>query len=226
MKVFSQKKPRVLVCCLVSTERQGWINPELSQMIFKMARDTRFDVEVANVKDAVPHEVARNLTIKIARDHNFDWLVSLDNDNFMPAGTPCDVIAAAGSEQSVIGLTYGLSEKESRCSLFPPMNLRTKISGLFQEVPCVGGGVLMVRNTVWKTIPKGPWFSWKCGDTETLERRNESDGCGEDVAFSRLVQAHGFKVWTHRELLAGHYRTTDLTRMVCTMSQMGRAVSF
>ena len=101
-------KSKVLCCCLCSTERQGWINPDLSMMLFRMAKDPRFDVEVANVKDAVPHEVARNQTITIARDHGFEWLVSFDNDNFMPTGTPLDLIAAAGPQHSVIGLTYGV----------------------------------------------------------------------------------------------------------------------
>ncbi len=186
-------------------------------MLWRMARDTRFDVELATIKDAVPHEVARNHTIKIARDNHFDWLVSFDNDNFMPMGTPLDILAAAGRQQSVIGLTYGVPLKgTSEYNLFPPSECRTKIDGPFQEVPSVGGGVLMVNRRVWEKIPTGPWFSWHHGDgTETLDRGN--GGYGEDVYFCNLVRQHGFNVWTHRELLAGHYRTTDITGMVCTL---------
>jgi len=217
MKIFSKSEvPKVLVCCLVQTERQGWVNPELCQMLFKMGRDPRFNVEVANVKDAIPFEAARNHTIKIARDYKFDWLISFDNDNFMPVGTPLDVIAAAGVQQSVIGLSYGVKSHDSSYAMFPPRT-NYKNDGAFLEVPAVGGGILMVNRKVWEKIPTGPWFRWNPGtDTETLDRGN--GGYGEDVHFCRLVQEKGFRVWTHRELMAGHYRTVDLTGMVCTMA--------
>jgi len=213
---------RVLCCLLCGTERQNWINPELSMMLFRMAKDPRFDVEVATVKDAVPYEVARNHTIKIARDHGFEWLVSFDNDNYMPVGTPLDIIAAAGLQHSVIGLTYGVSETENTSyNFFPPIECRSKVDGPFQEVPSVGGGVLMVNRRVWDKIPRGPWFRWNHGEnTETLDRGR--GGNGEDTYFCNLVWQHGFKVWTPRDVMAGHYRTTDLTGMVCTLSQMRR----
>jgi hypothetical protein len=214
-------KPKVLVCVLCGTERQHWINPELSQMLFKMGRDPRFDVEVATIKDAAPVEVARNHTIKIARDHHFDWLVSFDADNFMPSGTPLDIIADCASKRSVIGLTYGTQKHQSAYTLFPPDECRTTIEGQFAEVPSVGGGVLIVNKKVWEKIPTGPWFRWEHGNgEETLDRG--AGGRGEDVYFCELVRKNGFRVWTHRTLLAGHYRTTDLTGMVCTMAQMGR----
>jgi hypothetical protein len=117
-------KPKVLVCLLTGIERQNWINPDLALLLFNMGRDSRFDVVVAAIKDATPHEVARNRTIQ--RDHNFDWLVSFDNDNYMPAGTPLDVIASAGDQQSVIGLTYGVKARESEYFLFPPPRMRRK----------------------------------------------------------------------------------------------------
>lgn len=207
-------KPKVLVCVLTGSERQQWPAPELALMLFNMGHDPRFDVQIANVKDAHPVEVARNHTIKLARDRGFDWLVSLDNDNFMPVGTPLDIIAAAGpQQQSVIGLTYAVKSSESACNLYPPPECGGKIEGLFQEVSAVGGGVLIVHRRVWEKIPRGPWFRWQHGaDTETLDKSN--GGCGEDVYFCNLVRQRGLRVWTHRELLAGHYRTTNVTAMV------------
>jgi hypothetical protein len=213
--MMSTAKPKVLVCVLTGLERTNWINPELSMMLFRMGRDPRFDVEVAHVKDARPVEVARNHTIKAARDHNFDWLVSVDSDNFMPVGTPLDIIAAAGG-RSVIGLRYGMRPMSSECLLFPPLQ-NTKSEGPFLETEAVGGGVLMVHRKVWEKIPTGPWFRWQHCDTETLDQ--SPDGCGEDIYFCRLVRSHGIGVFTHRDLLAGHYRTTDITGMVCELAR-------
>lgn len=210
-------KPKILVSLLSSTERTGWINPELVSMLLRMSHDARFAVAVVNVKDARPFEVARNHTIKLARDNKVDWLVSFDNDNFMPVGTPLDVIAAASPQQSVIGLTCGIPKRPGYC-LYPPREHVTTTEGAFQEVESVGGGVLMVNRKVWEKIPSGPWFRWQYGaDVETLDQ--SSGGCGEDVYFCNLVRQSGMRVWTHRDFLAGHYRTTDLTGMVCTLAR-------
>jgi len=213
------RKPKVLCCLLCGTERQHWINPDLTMMLFRMAKDPRFDVEVATVKDAVPYEVARNHTIQIARDHGFEWLVSFDNDNFMPTATPLDVITVAGPQHRVIGLTYGVPTEGKLYNFYPPLQYRSEADGAFQEVPQVPGGVLIVNRQVWDKIPRGPWFRWYCGENkETLDRGKGA--YGEDTYFCNLVKQHGFKLWTPRQAMAGHYRTTDLTGMVCALSQM------
>jgi hypothetical protein len=213
-------KPKVLVTLLTGTERQSWPCPELAFMLCSMSADARFDVQLVNIRDARPVEAARNQTIKLARDGGYDWLVSLDNDNFMPVGTPLDVIAAAGEQQSIIGLTYAIKVNEHTFSFFPGREYGKEIDGAFQEVPCVNGGMLMVHRRVWEKIPTGPWFRWQHGQVETLDQG--PGGCSEDVYFARLARERGFRVWTHRELLAGHYRTVDITSMVVTLEQMGK----
>jgi hypothetical protein len=224
-KACAMSKPRVLICTLTGSERWQWICPEQNQMIFAMARDTRFAVDMATVK-AVPHEVARNHTIKIARDNGFDWMVSLDNDNFMPQGTPLDIIHQATKSQDVIGLTYGVSVAPSAPNgvtgafqFFPPPECHGRADGPFREVPEVGGGILIVNRRVWERLNTGPWFQWCPGTgTETLDRGE--GGCGEDVAFCKLVRERGLSVWTHAGLLAGHHKTVDLTAMVTTFAHL------
>jgi len=222
MKIFSNAKPKVLVCVLTGVERHNWINPALSGHLMRMARDTRFDVDYFPVQDCRPVESARNMTVSAARQLNADWLLSFDNDNFLPGQVnPLDIIAAAGEDKHVIGLSYGVGNTEEY-KIFPAANHHST-DGAFREVECVGGGVLMVRNTVWQRIKKGPWFRWQHVESETLA---PAPGVrGEDGYFCHLVRQHGIKVWTHREMLAGHYRTTDLTGMVCTMSQLGKRIA-
>jgi hypothetical protein len=213
---MSEKK-KVLVCALTGVERTNWINPDLTMMIFHMARDARFQVEYANIKDSRPVECARNNALVLARDHGFDWCIQIDNDNYMPTGTPLDIVASAGPEHSVIGLGYSVGNMQQGYSVFPP-EAATPFRTPFQEVPDVAGGMLMVHRSVWQKIPRGPWFRWNHGEpTETLDRG--TNGCGEDIAFCRLVREHGLKVWTHAQP-AGHYRTTDLTGMTVTLSQL------
>jgi hypothetical protein len=211
-------KPKILCCVLCGTERQNWINPELSVMLFKMGRDPRFDVEVVNVKNAHPVEFARNHTIRLARDYGFDWLVSFDNDNFLQTGTPLDIIAAAGTDKHIIGFPCAIAADDSKFRIYPEVDGAS--GSPFQEAESVGGGVLMVNRQVWERIPAGPWFRWQHGeDTETLGP--STGGCGEDVYFCRLARSRGLKIWTHRQL-AGHYRTANVTEMVSTIAQLSR----
>ena len=215
-------KPKVLLAILTGIERHNWVNPELSVNLFNMARDPRFDVVYYPVFDARPWEAARNLTILAAKQVNADWLLSLDNDNFFGPRphTPLDVIAAAKENQHVIGLTCGVGCPDSY-ALFPETRAG-KADGAFREVDYVGGATLIVRKTVWQEIPQGPWFRWHHAPNNEVLSPSKG-ACGEDVYFCQLVRQHGFKVWTHREQLAGHYRTTDITGMVHTMAQLTEA---
>lgn len=217
------RKPKVLACLLTGLERTNWVNPDLVLNLMTMWKDTRFEVHFFPVRDARPWEAARNMTILGARQCGADWMVSFDNDNFVH-GNPLDIIASAGEDKHVIGLTYGvgggrLEDGRAQYALFPN-EAHGASDGTFREEESVAGGVLMVNRRVWEAIPRGPWFRWQHANNETLDPR-ERGACGEDVFFSRLVRQHGFKVWSHTEQLAGHYRTTDITGMVCTMAQLG-----
>ncbi len=220
---MSEAKQKVLLAVLCGPERGDWINPELSGNIYRMARDSRFDVIYVPIRGMRPWDAARNLTLSLARDNGVDWLLSFDNDNFIPPQqnqTPLDVLSSADSNQHhVIGLTCGIGSWESGYKFFPPVQ---PCASPFREVEAVGGGVLMVHKTVWREIPKGPWFRWQYGDNELLTPEN--GGVGEDVYFSRLVRKHGLRVWTHTQIAAGHYKTTDVSGLTATLAQMQQQI--
>lgn len=209
-------KPKVLVCVLCGIERQNWINPQLSLALFKLARDTRFDLSYGMQMDMRPWETARNMTIHAARSMKVDWLISFDNDNF-PFGNVLDIIKQAGPDQHVIGLRYGAGCLP-RYMIVPALSNRPMNGQPFREVKEVGGGVLMIHRTVWEKIPTGPWFRWAHDSNELLYPGPGT--FGEDYYFCHLVREHGMHVWTHEQELAGHYRTTDLTGLVFNLSQL------
>lgn len=232
-------KPKVMLAILTGIERQQWCNAELLRNVFNMAKDPRFDVVLYPVSDVRPWDAARNLTIVAARQANADWLLSVDNDNFYYAHphTPLDIIAEAGGDQRIIGLTYatgtGTSQNGDAYRIFPTICAG---AGPFREVESVGGGTLIIHKTVWEKIP-GPWFLSQHADSETLlpgrctcgspedgphraHSARDISACPEDIYFCRRAGQHGFKVWTHTQRLAGHYRTTDITQMMCVLSQL------
>lgn len=205
------EKPKVVIYLLTGTERTQWINPELTKMIFQMGRDQRFDVQLETIKDARPVEVARNVGVALARDRGFDWIVQIDNDNFLLSPqTPLDIIAS-NRHYDVIGCRYGVGKRETGYGLYPPQGQNPIVE--------MGGGVLMIRSTVWQKIPKGPWFKWEYSDSETLAQQLGNGGCGEDVHFCRLALKHGLTIGVS-DVLAGHYKTTDATALVMTMDRL------
>lgn len=211
-------KPKVLVCILTGVERQNWINPDLSMNLVQMARDSRFDVDYFPVRDFRPYEAARNTTIHTARQLNADFLISFDNDNFTRCN-PLDIVAEAGADKDIIGLSSGLGADGGgvRYRMYPPDSHGTK-SGKFREEPQLCSGVLIIRNRVWKTISRGPWFRWKHAENSEL-LTPEAGSRAEIEYFCDLARSHGFKLWNY-EQAAGHYRTTDITGMVCTLAQL------
>ena len=214
-------KPKILVCVLCGIERANWINPDLMMNVLEMQRDSRFEVNWFPIRDVRPWEAARNMSIHGARTIHADWLISFDNDNFVK-GNPLDIIAEAGPDKHVVGLTCGVGgQVDAGYHLFPNTDSYCGTTdGVFREVKHVGGPVLMISRAVWERIPQGPWFQFLYKPGNELHLTQPGEFISEDVWFCQLARRHGFKVWTHTKILAGHYRTTDITGMTCTLSQL------
>lgn len=199
-------KPRVLVLTLGSRERDGWVNPDLAQLMIRMARDTRFATDFGYVLGCRPFDYARNKALAQGRDGNYDWLIQFDND-ICPAGSPLDLIAHAPADADVIGCRYGITDNVTVPDMFPK---RMQFTGNFEEPPIgeLPGGCLCIRSSVWRLLPKGPWFQLgiKPG-SELLEF-----GIGEDQMFDILIREHGMKTYLHK-VPAPHFHTQDITRL-------------
>jgi hypothetical protein len=175
----------VLVCVLCGTERHGWINPRLSTLLVVMARDARYNVSFEWVQDAAPVEHARNLAVSKARAANVDALIMLDNDA-APTFNPLDLVAMDG-DVITTGMAFHLAHG----------------TGIMHENVCC----CLIRSSVWRHLPKGPWFKWTTGSDELLSPQG---GMGEDLFFLRLAQGAGLKLAT-APALASHFHTCDLT---------------
>jgi hypothetical protein len=212
-------KQKVLVAVLCSSERNGWVNPDLSLNLIQAARDTRFIVDFTLVRDLRPFEYARNAAVNTAMRSGADWLLQIDNDNYLPSAmSPLDVLAQAnGERQNVIGLNYAHgSQSSGEYALFPDHGHGAP-DGPFREVDRLASGVLFIHRSVWQKIPP-PWFKWEIPNNPLLAPEK---GSGEDMYFSALCRQHGLRIWTHQQL-AGHFKTIDATSMVCTLSELNR----
>jgi len=200
----TRPRPKVMITILCGQERTHWINPSLMQTLFQMQRDQRFESCIFPVQDVRPFELARNVSVEVARKASADWLVSFDNDNFMYGyNTPLDALAIARG-RSIISFPCGfLVEGQAHMREY---------GNEFTEVAFIGTGVIAIHRTVWEKIP-APWFKGVVPDSATALRSGDlRSGCGEDGFFQKRAQEHGFKLWA-APFLCGHYKTVDLTQL-------------
>jgi hypothetical protein len=199
-------KPNVLIAVMCGFERGGWLNPTLVTSLVAMSRDSRFDVEIELALGLSPVDYARNTCVVAARAKQVDWLLMVDNDQVLPQGNPLDILAEAGPQVDVIGLSTGISKDAGRSFHLNADFIPGISEGSFMGVSKVGSGVLILRNTVWTRLTKGPWFRTLQNDDELL-----SPKLSEDLFFCDLARASGLKLWTHRKG-CGHLKTADITQ--------------
>lgn len=212
-------KPKVLVCVLTGAERTNWINPSLFLNLVRMLSDPRFELFFYPVHDARPWEFARNHAMDKARSMDADWLIMFDNDNFV-YGNILDVVAEA-FDKEIIGLTSAIGTaafgtRPQTYTLCPSPLKHAEADGDFVRVEGVGAGALIIHRSVWKKIPRGPWFRWQHADNELLAFDPDKT-IGEDFYFCQLAGENGIRTWTHARVLAGHYRTADFTTMATAL---------
>jgi hypothetical protein len=175
-----------------------------------MCQSPALNVSVELLQDIRPVDRARNTAVMKARAANVDWLVQIDNDNGLPQGNGLlDVIQQCGPAQDVVGLSYGMKNEQGLqwCAHFLENTVTDKP---FIEVDRIGAGVLLIRNTVWKRLPAGPWFVTHYKNDGELGPRISA---GEDVSFCKECRAAGLGVWAS-VYTSLHLHTTDLTAAV------------
>lgn len=202
-------RPKILVCVLTSTERDGWVNPSLCELLLALQGDSRFDLTVQMVTDKRPFHYARNLCIRRAQLERADYCVQIDNDIVPPANFADILHAAIVTGKAVVGLEYAV-RFDSGWKRIPGLN--GPRDGQFRAPGNLGGGALIIKRDVWEKI-RGPWFLWVAENDELAECK-----LSEDSFFCELAMRHGFTVWTH-DSAAGHLKCVDVTLMTAPQKQ-------
>jgi len=194
----------VLFTVLCGNERGSWLNPALVNSLLALPNDPRFAVTVSLKPDVFPVDRARNEVCILARDLEHEWLVMCDNDQTLPQ-RPNDllsILSSAPPEADVIGFMCG-TILNSKVRMNAHINEWSDDE--FVKADHVGTGLIALRSSVWKKLPKGPWFVTTFNDDEL-----HSVDRGEDVYFNDLCNAAGLKTFVPR-VCYGHLKTFDLT---------------
>jgi hypothetical protein len=201
---------KVLVTPLCGIERSGWLNPALLTSLVAMSHDSRFQVVIEPAFGLSPVDFARNQCVASARNRGFDWLLTIDNDQTLPP-EPFSVLNAlsqAGPRQDVVGFACGISLDGGKRYERNSAMLEGVTDGAFYGVSKIGAGVLALRNSVWQTIPTGPWFRTLQNQDEMLSLKQS-----EDLYFCDLARAAGLQLWMS-QLGAGHIKSINLTTLL------------
>jgi len=181
----------------------GWIHHELTIKLPRWLTETTHEVYFESSNDR-PIENNRNKIVKRFLASDYDYLLQIDNDN-IPARNPLELVDLGLDivscpvwiyQHKLVLNIYKLDPSDEMLIPVDP----TKEKGLI-EIDATGTGVLLTSRRVLEAL-KAPF-----------ERKYDEDGIeelGQDLYFSRKAKDAGFRIFSHLDYIAKHYKEIDL----------------
>lgn len=208
---------KVLIVILCGSERANWICPQLVQWIMASVTAPALDMktELFLLQDVWPVDDARNAAVERALAGGFDWLLMCDNDQNPHVATLDRIALAHARGLDMVGFFIPLTYRnEIVCSVFGEEIIDTGLDKEFRETAACGTGVVAIRTSVFARLTK-PFFRI----TET-NRDGIRERLGEDFSFCKKVRAAGFRVHVARRIIADHFKTVSLLRVLELQQQV------
>ena len=182
----------------------GWIHHELTIKLPRWLTETTHEVYFESSNDR-PIKNNRNKIVKRFLASDYDYLLQIDNDN-IPARNPLELVDLGLDivscpvwiyQHKLVLNIYKLDPSDEMLIPVDP----TKEKGLI-EIDATGTGVLLTSRRVLEAL-KAPF-----------ERKYDEDGIeelGQDLYFSRKAKDAGFRIFSHLDYIAKHYKEIDLS---------------
>jgi len=226
---------------LVTVPQTGWIHTEVCSTLLRMMASP-----VDNVGEIViefpghrPIEASRSHTACKVRDGDYDWWVSIDDDNppiknpleliqydkdYIGLPTPC---ISTGNGKANAAMWNVWEAYDFGCPLDKPIRrdsthdelpaYKTISPGVgLQQVGAVGTGSFVLRASILKDIPD-PFCSVYDPQGRLI--------CGSDLWFCRRLREKGFDIWTHWGYPCQHIKETDLRKFVAPIPEQVETVT-
>ncbi|MFW6173710.1 MAG: RNA ligase family protein, partial [Elusimicrobiota bacterium] len=196
------EKPSVFVSVL----NQGWIRPEIANMLLLMSRSgLKIRYEYPNAK---PEQTNRNDIIKRFLETDYEYLLMLDAD-IVPQKNPLemikcgkDVINVAAPQWHEDDLYWVAMDKVD--GGWKPLPVRRRRS--LQEVDATGNACMIIRRDVLENIDP-PWFDF---DYDEYGKHLN----GMEFRFCEKVKEAGYSIWVHFDYMASHFKELDLVKVL------------
>lgn len=215
-KPIAQAKPplKVMVAVFTGPERNGWVNPQLSTVLLRLAYDPRIILSYVPIHAIHPVCAARNMAVRdFFLKHDSEVLVLFDND-VAPPQNVADAILGMPAECNIAVLPYWVwlpNEKhtmpcfgqwEDGVMIIPdPSTLKPG----WQEMGAGGTGAMFIRRKVFTTPEKlqAPFF-------KIISTSDKGQVVSEDVYFTGRAAEAGFPTWINTDFVCSHFHTVDL----------------
>ena len=200
------RTPKIMLAVYCGNERAAWINPRLCGQLVTLPR-TGVDIALEFICGLRPLAVARNAAIQKMRDNGCEWLMQIDNDQFL------------GPHVGELLHAIGNRKVDKRCIILPTLfdafdvpeyNVQVSAGGTWHypldlpqdwfHVDIGGGGCTITHRDVFKAVDDGG----------PIYRDPIGKGTGEDLEFSERVKAAGIPQWAHGRYISHHLKTVDL----------------
>lgn len=157
-------------------------------------------------KSGAPFDVARNAACADMLEHNFEWLMFLDDD-VIPPGDAYARLVRHGKDV-VSGLYYRRNEPLTPCAMTIQDGKATWLTNwnppeCLLEVDLVGAGCLLIHRRVLERMRK-PWFVWEIGKEEESSVPKTRGAMSEDFTFCLGAKAAGFKIHLDTSIRCEH----------------------
>ncbi len=191
---------------VVSIPNTGTIRSELVVKLVTWLRESPYTVifESSNLQ---PIEHNRNVIVQRFLKTDADMLLQIDSDN-VPLQNPLnlveynkDIISCPVWSYSS-GVKFLNVFKENKDETLIPLR-QEELHGL-SKIDATGTGIILCSRKVFETI-KRPF--------ERLYDENGIAILGLDLYFSQKAKEAGFKIYTHGDYIAKHYKTIEIGSM-------------
>lgn len=154
-----------------------------------------------------PYDVSRNQIVRLALQHNVEWLFFLDSDVLPPADV---VTRLMGHNLPIVqGLYYSKVEGNAplvmrRVSGPDGKEVYTYLAnwtpGELVPVDTIATGCLLIHRRVLQAFDKAgiQWFEW------TMGRPGFDEGLSEDFEFGKRAKNMGFPMYVDTGVVASH----------------------
>lgn len=209
--------PHIMVSVFTGKERTGWVNPDLTTVLMRLAYDPRLRVSYVPIHAIYPVSAARNTGVeKFFMPSDCELWVIFDND-VAPPPNIADAIVTMPKEADIAVLPYWVwlpSEQhtmpcfgqwEDGTMVLPdPSTLKPG----WQEMGAGGTGAMFIRRRVFEQPDKlsKPFF-------KIISHETRGQIVSEDIFFTGRAAEAGMKTWVNTDFICSHYHTIDLAEV-------------
>lgn len=200
-------KPSLAVCIPHLGSNSYGFTDSLAAMMHRLGMEGYDRMTMLSGSSSVGAYKARNGIMKnleVAErqvGYRFDWTLWLDSDMRFPTGTAGALIS---HDKDIVGATYRRRSAPFEM-LGKPASGSSGLARVGELYPAdsLPTGVLLVRRSVYDSIPKPTWR------VEIIDGNNDK---GEDILFCEEARKAGYEIWLDTELTkrVRHIAETEL----------------